>query len=265
LKPYGDKFASNVSKKDEQKEIEELLRRPPRLGVGAPIPASTGTLGYESVKLKNKLTGRKRQREDEGPLNDTGEPSEDEEESRAVAIKKKTKLDPFAKGKGKKKNAAADSSELAVSVQNSVTEGQPNATELGDKAGEQAEKVPAEESHSHPPSPSASPKKRKKKKKKHNDTSLSPLISPSNTVDTPDSPAQPPKRSEPNTPILSPMSPKAKARPPTPLASPRKMTNPLPLLNLDGPPADSAGPSEPSTKKKRRRRKKKKSGAGVEE
>lgn len=76
-----------------------------RLGVGAPVPAPTGSLGHESVKLKNKLSGKKRPREDGGDHDIPA--SDDEEESRAGAIKKKTKLDPFAPKERKKKKASS--------------------------------------------------------------------------------------------------------------------------------------------------------------
>ena len=75
-----------------------------RLGVGAPIPASTGVASHEAMKLKGKLSGKKRAREEEDVK--MADVSDDEGESRAGAIKKKARPDPFApKPKKQKANA----------------------------------------------------------------------------------------------------------------------------------------------------------------
>ncbi|CAL1701146.1 unnamed protein product [Somion occarium] len=168
LKPTYGKASSSVSRAGVDKEIEEILRRPPRLGVGAPIPASTGTLGHESVKLKNKLSGKKRQREEESTAG--GRISEDEEESRAGAIKKKAKVDPFG-GSGKKKKSLPQTlthPEAAVlSVPVSTTVDAPQV----DSTGEASKPVgPATQTIGTTSLISAlDKKKKKKKKKKHKD------------------------------------------------------------------------------------------------
>lgn len=106
------------SRKDVEKEIEELMRRPPRLvapflamccdnliatcrlGVGAKPPESNDLSGREALRLKGRLVGKKRERGEEAVNNKAL--SDDEGESRAGAIKKKPKLDS-SDGMGKKK------------------------------------------------------------------------------------------------------------------------------------------------------------------
>lgn len=73
-----------------------------RLGVGAAAP-DAGTTSRDTVRLKGQLVGKKRERVSEQAEVDVRKADdEDEEESRAGAIKKKAKLDPFAKPPKKK-------------------------------------------------------------------------------------------------------------------------------------------------------------------
>lgn len=122
MKPKYDNATASSSRANQEKELEELMKRPQRyayvtitritsnlciarLGVGAPIPASTGVAGHEAMKLKGKLTGKKRPREEDDVK--VIVISEDEEESRAGAIKKKARQDPFALKPKKSTNAPA--------------------------------------------------------------------------------------------------------------------------------------------------------------
>lgn len=84
-------------------ELKEYMRRPPRLGVGAPIP-ETQIFSRETARLKGQLTGKgtKRSREEEEDVRKDKAESSDEEESRAGAIKKKVKSDSFGDGNVKK-------------------------------------------------------------------------------------------------------------------------------------------------------------------
>ncbi|KAG2060100.1 hypothetical protein BDR06DRAFT_948140 [Suillus hirtellus] len=88
---------ANLSKGavDAQKLLDEQLRRPPRLGVGAPIPESS-TTARDAARLKHHLIGKglKRTPKDDNTLN-TEHHSEDEER-RGGTVRKKMKLDPFA-------------------------------------------------------------------------------------------------------------------------------------------------------------------------
>jgi len=83
-----------------QKELEEYMRQPPRLGVGAPIPEASNAY-RDTARLKNQLkSGKKRARyEDESVKKE--ENSSDDEESRAGVMKKKAKVDVFDGGKKK--------------------------------------------------------------------------------------------------------------------------------------------------------------------
>lgn len=74
---------------------------PDRLGVGAAVPDAIAA-SPDTAHLKGRLVGKKRER-DEAEAAATRMGDEDEEESRAGAIKKKAKLDPFDKSKQKKK------------------------------------------------------------------------------------------------------------------------------------------------------------------
>ncbi|KAJ1309028.1 hypothetical protein OPQ81_004709 [Rhizoctonia solani] len=84
-----------------RKKLEEYMRRPPRLGVGTPIPTAQHAqpTHHETQKLKNRLVGSgaaRRKAEEEAKLNGGGSKrpgnnsdEEDESESRASAMKKK--------------------------------------------------------------------------------------------------------------------------------------------------------------------------------
>lgn len=259
LKPAYDTSLPSSSRRAEQdKEIESLLRRPPRLGVGAPIPASTSLLAVEGVKLRNKLAGKKRQRDSEDADPSTAVHEEDsEDEGRGRAIKKKAKVDPFEAGHGKKKK------QQRAEQQEALVEPSTPAPLLKVVEVTPATPVKLPETFESPSLPQGSVSERKKKKKKKHrlqESDTLPTLSHSSPVKLPDlgdsatsSPVslkQRPEDSDPPSPEKS-----------TKLSSRTKST---PLLNLDGPPpagdTDEAAPS--SSKKKRKRRKKKKSGAG---
>lgn len=96
-------YSQTSRQNDLENEIKEYMRRPTRLGVGAPIPESQ-SLVREAARLKTKLEGgKKRQREEEG-IGTKKPQSDDEEESRPGAIKKKARVDPFSTLSKKEKN-----------------------------------------------------------------------------------------------------------------------------------------------------------------
>ncbi|KAG0709816.1 hypothetical protein DFH29DRAFT_16085 [Suillus ampliporus] len=162
---------ANLSKSavDAQKLLDEQLRRPPRLGVGAPIPESSAT-ARDAARLKHQLIGKgkKRAPEDDNTLK-TDHHSEDEER-RGGAIRKKTKLDPFA-GRSKTKARIAVNPDTQLIHDPSSLNRQANG---GDSktGGDDLEQGP--ESHSMSSSLGASEinsdlsvKKREKKRRKH--------------------------------------------------------------------------------------------------
>ncbi|KAG2042245.1 hypothetical protein BDR03DRAFT_944903 [Suillus americanus] len=88
---------ANLSKSavDAQKLLDEQLRRPPRLGVGAPIPESS-TTARDAARLKHHLIGKGVKRAQEDDITLKTEHHSEDEERKGGTVRKKTKLDPFA-------------------------------------------------------------------------------------------------------------------------------------------------------------------------
>jgi len=121
--------------RDVETELKEYMRRPPRLGVGAPIP-ETQSFSREAARLKGHLTGKrtKRSRDDEENVT-KGKAESSDEESRAGAIKKKVRLDQSRDGNGKKrgeKQAAPSESTSSTPALPSVPG--PTDTEMSELA-----------------------------------------------------------------------------------------------------------------------------------
>ncbi|KAG8706437.1 hypothetical protein FRC09_002411, partial [Ceratobasidium sp. 395] len=85
---------------ESRKKLDEYMRRPPRLGVGAPLPTTTAqnqnqATHHETQRLKNRLvgSGAARRRAEDAKLNGSNKPDSeengDEAESRTSAMKKK--------------------------------------------------------------------------------------------------------------------------------------------------------------------------------
>lgn len=109
LPTSGPMNPSSSRAADAEAELQEILRRPPRLGVGAPIPETPASA---QTRLVQKLEGsKKRAREMENgtqaPVvnNDEQREGDSTEESRAagIAIRKRQRVDPFESGGKKKK------------------------------------------------------------------------------------------------------------------------------------------------------------------
>ncbi|KZT13028.1 uncharacterized protein LAESUDRAFT_754054 [Laetiporus sulphureus 93-53] len=292
MKSSTAQLPSSSSRRDEERELEEHMRRPPRLGVGATPPESSTTFSRDTARLKNKLTGRsgkKRQREEERDI--AAGPSDDEDESRATAIKKKPKIDPFARPTKTKKVHSAD---IDVAKAQDTAEGDAKLKHDTNGRAAESSSTPTQHREEHhqsehasaPPSPSSPKKKKKKKKKKRKYDEDASVTMPSDSPPaekavepaTPRKPTaeissdtktssffQPAKTSTPP-PSTSPLSPKKTSEqtaqyPPAPSTpqSKRNDTLAVPLLNLHGPPSQEVGdPSSSSPKKKRKRKNKKK-------
>ena len=78
-----------------------------RLGVGASIPEGYNSTSRETTRLKGKLAGTKHSREEDEDIA-SQQASDTEGESRAIAIKTKSKYDPFDVVHGKKKKKEKD-------------------------------------------------------------------------------------------------------------------------------------------------------------
>lgn len=121
------------------------------------------------MKLKGKLVSKKRTREVEDIGTKTADQSDDEEESRAGAIKKKARVDPFA-AKGKKKQTGNNF------VQNALpTKSKPSPPHTPPRATSPSAEAQGDATVVEPPNNPAdevstgSPSKKTKKKKKHKD------------------------------------------------------------------------------------------------
>lgn len=105
-----------------QRDFATDVLSSPRLGVGAELPEKQTQSGLSDMKLKNKMLGKKRERETTNSNDATPSAHEDGEEeskSRARVIHKKPRVDPFAstrkKGKGVNVPAMVSFNKLAGS------------------------------------------------------------------------------------------------------------------------------------------------------
>ncbi|TFK92825.1 hypothetical protein K466DRAFT_594862 [Polyporus arcularius HHB13444] len=283
------------SRADADRELEEHMRRPARLGVGASAPESTGVLSRETAKLRNKLVGngKKRAREDDdaagtASANSASKPvaisDDDDEDSRARVITKKARIDPFAPKTKEKKKAKVDPLQASA----------PPSASLSKKPAEDAStKAPLPQNTSSKEvedgEGSSSPKKRRKKKKhkSHGDDAVPPedpqsiASAPRETATTllgkDRSDANVVNASTPDKgpscvklPVTAghvlgdvassqPHAPATPARAPSTAQSSPQRLDPfgMPLLNLSGPPP-AAEDEQPAPSKKKRKKKKKK-------
>ncbi|KAF8204810.1 hypothetical protein BJ912DRAFT_1052138 [Pholiota molesta] len=277
------KFPTNSRKKDLEKELTDYMRRPPRLGVGASVPEGHQSTSREVARLKGKLVGSKRSR-DEEETTAAKQASDEEGESRASAIKKKARPDPFdvVHGKKKKKQKVAESIPTTPILHAPAT---PHSTgdspkEVEDMVLGATQSPKLNGTHTATLTPVKSKKKKKQAFQAVKDESSdatdahviqsldSRIAEKSIPRDTPLSPNPKPGKGvtgeEPIDPFLA-TTPRSsnvlhKSLPPV-LAK-------IPLLNLSGPPSDPESDADhamtTSPKKKRKRRKKKKSHTGLD-
>ncbi|KAH9850008.1 hypothetical protein C2E23DRAFT_334248 [Lenzites betulinus] len=183
MKSSKAKLPSSSARNDDR-DLEEYMRKPARLGVGAAVPEATGVLGRESVKLRNKLTGmgKKREREDEAGPSATGaaartgaggaaaQSDDEDRDSKARVVTKKARVDPFAvKGDGKKKKKKGDPTVPSAGKAKNTSRSELAApgTEMVDdvEMGEAHEAVGRAKTPANEPATTA-PSKQKKKKHK---------------------------------------------------------------------------------------------------
>ncbi|ETW83711.1 hypothetical protein HETIRDRAFT_471990 [Heterobasidion irregulare TC 32-1] len=295
LKSSG--YSKPNNSKDTEKELEELLRRPPRLGVGAPLPDSTHPSGRDAVKLKNKLAGKKRSHaadDDREPVSMKSKTQdmdeEDEEESRSGAIRKKVKIDPFATHTKKKGKAKAI---LAVQAKTDKELAQPrqrvdisSVSEANEPQEKEDVVMGVEDDAESMHMKQHEQKKRKKKRKKlHGGDEDILRVRPVDGTSAPPKPVSSANQSISS--IITPIAPglndivssefrpqyqtsppkSDKAKPQTLSFKPHFVLPPsnsdahpaVPVLNLSGPPLEPIGAlgCHTSLKKKRKRKKKK--------
>jgi hypothetical protein len=176
-----------------EEELESYIRRPPRcityfflcfsylwsptsgrrLGVGATVPEATSA-SLDPGRLKNRLLnngGKKRTRE--GDDNMVEQPIDDEEESRAGAIRKKAKKDPFGGMNGNKKLTANEATGLLTprrSIKGTAPEEEPAESVVNN--GPRKELPPQKDTSVSSPSQLITRKKNRKRKNQANSNGL---------------------------------------------------------------------------------------------
>lgn len=155
-----------------------------RLGVGATVPAGHhASMSRETARLKGKLAGTKRPREqDASTLKLPPDNDDDEDESKSHAIKKKTKMDPFDVVHGKKKKKQKHSTQELPTPPKRATPALPDEDSSGEVADillQSPTKSIANDAASSTSSPKKSKKKRRKGSKDRTDKSNASLASDS--------------------------------------------------------------------------------------
>ncbi|CAK5262989.1 unnamed protein product [Mycena citricolor] len=243
-----------------ESELKEYMRRPPRLGVGAPLPELANS-SRTADRLKSRLTdkGKKRAREEE----EAEALKEDLEDVRGSSGVKKARIDPFAgNGKKKKKITAVPQKDETKSAM--VLEEKPSVEERREEISERAETIMTAKKK----------KKRKKEEKSNTEENIAlagvpvsklvvPLPIPSTTVAPNRSPAGTDHKTKgpSSSPTIERPSLTAATAPGHPSIS---ITGPI--LNLNGPPpqsdesdVDNRDPAASKKKRRKRNKKKKKS------
>ncbi|KAJ7044539.1 hypothetical protein C8F04DRAFT_1068686 [Mycena alexandri] len=249
-------------------ELKEIMRRPPRLGVGAPIPEVAATSSRDTQRLKSHLSGKKRARGDDDEA--AKQISDNEEDSRGASVKKKMRIDPFEASSKKKKK------EAKVSPPPRSTPPPPKEKPEVNKKPSIEQALSGDVSPPEPSSPPLSSSKKKKKKHKNKNqtpTDSEPLLGPnkvpyglaSSNVNGASIAKSPETSPAPEVLDISLITTEPLASPVSPAR--RLQNGPLlkgPILNLTGPPPsdesgeEEAAPGTPSTSPKRKRRKRKK-------
>ncbi|KAL4076140.1 hypothetical protein V8B97DRAFT_1924035 [Scleroderma yunnanense] len=246
---------------DMERMLHEELRRPPRLGVGAPIPAST-SMDRDTSKLRHRLTKPAGiiTSSSEAPLRSELK-SDDEEEAKGKSMKRSRKIDPFERGHGKRRKV--DNSTKIHNHMISGKDGKVALKEVTRKVSPSINNKPATPvktamnatagdslQRSDSPSP---PKAVRICTQDSNDTSMDALVPSANpAIPVPKSALTPYAQRLGDCPSLSRVSGQHS------VASKQASVS---LLNLDGPPEVSeqvGNPGSPIISKKQRRRRKKK-------
>ncbi|KAK0206330.1 hypothetical protein DFS33DRAFT_580802 [Desarmillaria ectypa] len=254
--PNSNKSSSSKSMK---KILQEEMHRPPRLGVGASVSDYNTLSSRETARLKGHLlsNGKKRSREDEDPQPFTSKhvtEDSDEGESRAGAIRKKPKIDPFTASTKEKRRKETSNGAPNVKPRSS-TSTEPSLSSVGVSSTEEVTSGLM-----------TSEKKRKKKLKNAvaltlNGDALTAVSSKSNSTNDNNSvqkTSEPSLLSSSRTIVFS-----LKTAPKIPNDLPASLLK-QPLLNLEGPVFDKSDDESPdnhsptNTPKKKKRRKKKK-------
>ncbi|KAJ6515685.1 hypothetical protein C8R45DRAFT_957331 [Mycena sanguinolenta] len=266
------------SKQALEAELKEYMRRPPRLGVGAPIPEVAAASSRDTQRLKSHLSDKraKRTRGDEDNEFDSKQLSDAEEDSRGASIKKKPRLDPFEPSGKKKKVKEASKLPTPPSLPQKIAGKEISVEDAGGSKNVAA----APEQASPPPSP------QKRKKKKHKNKGPLQVLTDSESLPEPSKTPLPPtnsqlddtsvseNRKDPAATEVFDISALVSSAPASPVSPARDRRSPQnspllkgPLLNLSGPPpsddesgeeGELVGSTTTSPKKKRRKRNKKK-------
>ncbi|KAJ7068477.1 hypothetical protein C8F01DRAFT_1118297 [Mycena amicta] len=233
-------------------ELKEYMRRPPRLGVGADIPA-VSTSSKDAERLKSRLSGKNKRTR--GQDDDSAAPKDlddDEDDGRGASTKKKARTDPFDAHSRKKKKKETDTLQKKSPLRGPAESIVPDTPRQA-RSPPPDPKIATEEVLMEQSTPLADVSmsdnplpKPKKKKKKHKNKESAGAAADTPLVEAPQSPEGPSRQA-------------ASALVDTTASGP-EVSEDVPLLFLDGPPAnnESEDEGEPDSPKKKRRRKKKK-------
>ncbi|KIJ70128.1 hypothetical protein HYDPIDRAFT_23269 [Hydnomerulius pinastri MD-312] len=257
---------------DATQILEEELRRPPRLGVGAPIPGAPFAV-RDASKLKHRLMKNGGKNSSQGETSSSHTPSKsNDEEQKGRSTKRKAKVDPFTLGGSKKRKTISSLVGNSLSTPEVGQKGPRKNAGSEDGAGI-SKRTKNETSEEQSKSKSSMKKKLLIEPKVRESSEGLPHQPLSFT--SPRSVGAPPHVPSPSSPSRTTLSlastsglpPKSAAggqqsnNSPTPVPDQAKQLGFL-LLNLDGPPdlpnklGNASSPN--SSRKKRKRRKKKK-------
>ncbi|EIW82356.1 hypothetical protein CONPUDRAFT_81849 [Coniophora puteana RWD-64-598 SS2] len=239
---------------DPKRLVDEQLRRPARLGVGASTPELVQA-SREANKLRHQLLnkGKKRTREEEAPAQTVVMSDSDEEMAKGeIGSKKQIKVDPFARKEKKKHLASVEQNGTNVTKSTSRANSDDMEVDPPLTNGSGSAPLPA-------PNVDAvfSPTKKKKRKQSAQDLGtphppgeLNPMASP----DTVGSMSRTPVDEH-----------ESSGFPASQSSSPARPATHMSLLNLGGPVGVSGQDANANSesKKKRKRRKKKKHGTST--
>lgn len=141
IKPRRNGANTSSRRTELEHEIWEAAKRPSRLGVGTPVSQASQNTSREAARLKGQLVGKRTRREDEEAKTkrDDADSHDADEESRARAITKRVKVDPFESSSKKKQKQSLQVmvngpgvSSMAPAAEETTPDRRSELTKVGD-------------------------------------------------------------------------------------------------------------------------------------